>query len=450
MFLDTTKQAYDFNEYAVRKEQLKKMIQDNFGTPIKGKIVLFAAFETDRHVFAQESSFYYITGIQEPGSVLVMDLDSDQSTLYIPHYATSRAAWIHNPIHEKSDQSQLFDIKKVALLGNPCPGYQFHPFFEPDHYVHFMHYIASVIEQGESIFTLYPNNAHEYVEQRSIIERLKKYMPELEPALVDISPLLAQLRRKKSMRELEHMYKAIEITLLAHNAASQAIEHEMTEAEVQASLEYMMIAANAKPAFPSIVGSGKNSTVLHYNANAGTMRNGDLVVVDIGAQYNYYCADITRTYPVSGHFTKRQREVYNIVLDTQEYIANIAKPGMWLNNKNYPEQSLNHLARAYLKERGYDHYFVHGIGHYLGMDVHDVGDYAAPLQPGDIFTIEPGIYIPQESIGIRIEDNYWVVEDQVICLSEGLPKTVEQIEECMQEVDDNDDISTDVDFVDFA
>jgi len=158
------------------------------------------------------------------------------------------------------------------------------------------------------------------------------------------------------------------------------------------------------------------------------MKNDDLVVVDIGAEFEHYCGDITRTYPVSGRFTKRQREIYDIVLECQQYIEMLAKPGMWLSNKDKPEESLNHLAREFFKERGYDQYFLHGLGHFLGLDVHDVGDYSEPLQIGDVITIEPGLYIAQEQLGVRIEDNYWIVEDGVVCLSEHLPKDADEIE----------------------
>jgi Xaa-Pro aminopeptidase len=224
----------------------------------------------------------------------------------------------------------------------------------------------------------------------------------------------------------------------------QAMKDGVLEAEVQASLEYMMIASHARPSFPSIVASGKNGTVLHYNQNSGTVKNGDLVVVDIGAELDNYCADLTRTYPVSGTFTKRQKELYNIVLDTQEHIASLAKPGMWLKNKDKVDKSLHHLAVKFLAQRGYDKYFPHGIGHFLGLDVHDVGDYNVPLHEGDVITIEPGIYIAAENIGIRIEDNYWITKDGAICLSERLPKDADDIERLMQqalsgESDDEDD-----------
>ena len=203
------------------------------------------------------------------------------------------------------------------------------------------------------------------------------------------------------------------------------------ENEIQGMIEFTFTEAGAGIAFPSIVGGGANSTVLHYTENHSVLESGDLVVVDIGASQEHYCADLTRTYPVSGKFTKRQLEIYNLVLETQQYIAELAKPGMWLNNREYPEQSLNHLAHKFIQDRGYGEYFPHGVGHYLGLDVHDVGSYATPLQVGDVITIEPGIYIPLEKLGVRIEDNYWITDKGAICLSEELPKAAVEIEQMM-------------------
>ena len=164
-----------------------------------------------------------------------------------------------------------------------------------------------------------------------------------------------------------------------------------------------------------------------------------MVLVDIGAQMGHYCADISRTYPVSGRFSARQRELYNIVLETQEYVAEQARPGMWLFNAENKAKSLHHLAEKFLESKGLEKYFPHGIGHFLGLDVHDVGDRQRPLQEGDLFTIEPGLYIPKEGIGIRIEDNYWMVKDGVVCLSEDLPKTVDEIEQMMSKSSDDED-----------
>ena len=178
---------------------------------------------------------------------------------------------------------------------------------------------------------------------------------------------------------------------------------------------------------------------MHCTDSNNVLQAGELVIVDIGAEVDYYCADLTRTYPVSGKFSKRQRELYNAVLETQAYIEDLAKPGMFLKNNKEQDKSLHHLAKKFLEPKGLDKYFVHGIGHFLGLDVHDVGDRSRPLQNGDMFTIEPGVYIPEEGIGIRIEDNYFMAKDQVMCLSEELPKDPDSIERMMQEKSPEED-----------
>ena len=284
-----------------------------------------------------------------------------------------------------------------------------------------------------------------YTTTYSTFDYLQKFIPNLSASIIDISSIIAQSRRRKDVSEIEQLYRAVEITELAHEAAVQALKDRVTENEIQASLEYIMTVSQARPSFPSIVAGGRNSTILHYHQNSGTLKNGDVVVVDIGAEYNNYCADLTRTYPVSGTFTKRQKELYQIVLDTQEYIASLAKPGMWLKNKDKVEKSLHHLAVKFLAQRGYDKYFPHGIGHFLGLDVHDVGDYSVPLHEGDVITIEPGIYISEEGIGIRIEDDYWITKDGAVCLSENLPKEVKDIEKMVQEALDENNQESDED-----
>jgi len=382
----------DFSVNSLRRKDLITAIKQEF--PDKdGVVVLFAGFEGDCKQFKQESSFYYLTGIDEPGVVLVIDLQ-ENATLYMPNFGDSRAKWMASPIALTQDNAKNLGLKDIKSLGEACAGYQFNPFFLQPHYQDLLTVLISIVDQGKTIFACNPTNSDHYVEQRLVLERLKEFLPGYMQHVVDIAPLIAKQRRVKDMKEIETLYTAVEITSMAQEAAAKAIEADSLECEVQASLEYIFTAAQAAIAFPSIVASGKNSTILHYMINKSVMKNGDLVVIDIGAQYNHYCADITRTYPVSGTFTKRQKEVYNIVLDTQEYIASIAKPGYWLNNSDHPEKSLNHLARAYLAKKGYEKYFAHGIGHYLGLDVHDVGDYKTPLQEGDVFTIEPGIYIP--------------------------------------------------------
>lgn len=418
--------------YALRRKDLIDAIKNEHAGK-SGLVVLFAAFEQGSERFKQDKTFYYYTGINEPGAVLVIDLNS-KSTLYVPHYFEKRAQWMTVSEALIKRDAKALRMDAVELLGQECPRYELSPYFSEHEYVHMIELLKNIVDKGEAVFVATPDNGYECITTRVTLDYLQKFIPELNKSMVDISPLIAAARRRKDVGEVEHIYRAIEITELAHDSAIQAIKDGALESEVQASLEYMIIASHARTSFPSIVASGKNSTILHYNENSGTMRNGDLVVVDIGAEFNNYCADLTRTYPVSGTFSKRQKELYNIVLQTQEHIALLAKPGMWLKNKDNVDKSLHHLAVKFLAKHGYDKYFPHGIGHFLGLDVHDVGDYSVPLQEGDVITIEPGIYIAQERIGIRIEDNYWITKDGAVCLSENLPKEADDIEHYMQQI----------------
>lgn len=440
--------------YSLRRKDLIEAIKTTFPQVSEGIVVLFAAFEQCNERFRQDKTFYYYTGMNEPGTALVIDLKG-KSTLYLPNCFEKRAQWMTLPTALTNHDVKALGVDAVELLGDECAGYELNPYFAEHEYAHMIALMKNVIHNNGSLFTTAPNNGHEYLHARFTFDHLQKFIPDVQQSLIDISPLIASSRRRKDVGEIERLYRAIEITELAHESAVQAIKDGSLEAEVQASLEYMMIASHARTSFPSIVASGKNGTVLHYNQNSGSLKNGDLVVVDIGAEFNNYCADLTRTYPVSGTFTKRQKELYNIVLETQTYIASLAKPGMWLKNKDKAEQSLHHLAIKFLAKRGYDKYFPHGIGHFLGLDVHDVGNYDIPLQEGDVITIEPGIYIPAESIGIRIEDNYWITKDGALCLSENLPKEADEIEAIVQQAlrgesddEDEDEYEEDEDFND--
>jgi Xaa-Pro aminopeptidase len=430
----------DGSIHQLRRKDLIEAIKQKHGNDVTGIVVLFAAFEAGIERFKQDKTFYYYTGINEPGSAIVIDIQG-ASTLYLANCLEKRAQWMVLPEAIVQKNTKALYVDAIELLGDECAGYTLDSYFSREEYAHLIERIEKAQCAGESLFVAYPDNGYECLQQRFVLNHIQKFIPDLQNSFVDISKLIARGRRRKDLGEIEAIYRAVEVTELAHESAVRVIKNDVAEAEVQASLEYMMIASNARPSFPSIVASGHNGTILHYSENSGTLKDGDLVVIDIGAELHHYCADLTRTYPVSGAFTKRQKELYSIVLETQNYCADLAKPGMWLKNKDKADQSLHHLAQKFLQKRGYDKYFPHGIGHFLGLDVHDVGDYNEPLQEGDVITIEPGIYIPQEGIGIRIEDNYWITKDGVICLSENLPKEADEIEAFVQQAlsDDADD-----------
>ncbi|MFH1461320.1 MAG: aminopeptidase P N-terminal domain-containing protein [bacterium] len=448
----------DYSIFRNRRDQVIDFLNRENTNLSFGAIILFADFESDRSIFRQESSFYYLTGIVEPGAVLLMFLDGSQY-LYLPNYGGVRERWTNTKVKIDKDviqRAKELEFDELRYLGEPVTGYSFNPVFTEKKYMHFLNDLKLFLSSSEpagvtchpgldpgskslkkEIFTLLDlENNSRYFSQIQTFRILLQIFPSLNKITRDLAPVIHFLRRFKSEYEIDLIYKAIQVTSMAHEAAAKVIMPGRIEHEVQAIVESVFIQAGAcGPAFPSIVATGKNTTVLHYIDRDHELCPGDLVVVDIGAEYGYYASDLTRTYPVSGKFTQEQLEIYNIVLNTQKYIESVAKPGMFLNNSKIPEKSLNHLARKYLDNLGFAQYFAHGIGHFLGLDVHDVDTGMYPLASGDVFTIEPGIYIPEKKLGIRIEDDYLMTDDGVVCLSFELPRTAQEIEELMKDID---------------
>ncbi len=422
-----TKKRQEVVQCAVRRASLIKLIKEEYAGK-EGALVLCAGFERDREPFFQDSSFLYFVGLEEPALVLYQPLDA-QAVLYEPAYATDRSVWL--PVKKDAALLTAAEIVEELPLGDAVPGYSTEPLVSELAVKFLTEKFVALVDAGQYLFVPLREVSFESL---MFFKQVVELVPGLKNKLIDISPLIGQLRRKKEMRELEHMYKAIEITAAAQEGAAQMIAPQVTESTVQAAIEYIFAEGQSVRAFPCIVGSGINSTILHYVDNVAVMQKGDLVVIDIGASYNHYAADVTRTYPVSGTFSKRQKEIYQLVLDAQTYIAEAVKPGMYLRNAQFPEESLHHMAAAFFKDHGYGDYFPHGIGHFVGLDVHDVGDVQKPLQPGDVITIEPGLYIREEKLGVRIEDMYWIVQDGEVCLTEGIVKEVEQVEELMKQL----------------
>lgn len=423
--------------YGARRKKLLAAIQEAYPQK-KGKVLLFAPIEIDSQIFLQDSSFYYFSGVSEPATVLMCDSLSG-STLFMPNFGDIREKWIHSQDVINDQTISLLGIDMLRVSGAPLIDYQIFPYFSAQDYSEIIILLQEMVANKQTIFTLYPNDKRQYAQCRQVIDRLLLFVPELIHYIVDISSLVAELRRKKEIIEIEFLYQAVGITQGAFQAAARVLKPGMKESDLQAAIEYIFTEHEARAAYPSIVAGGKRGTILHYHTNNQELKSGDLVLIDAGARYKHYCADITRVFPVSGTFTDRQKELYTIVLETQQHVVEHIRPGVWLFNDKEQDASLQHIALKFLKKKGYDSYFVHGIGHYLGLDVHDVGSRSTPLQEGDVITIEPGIYIPQESIGIRIEDNYWVVQDaEPVCLSEAIPKGVDEIEELVSESFDID------------
>lgn len=257
--------------------------------------------------------------------------------------------------------------------------------------------------------------------------------------------ILDRMREIKSEEELEFLQRAIDITTAAHREAFRSIEPGLHEYEIEAVIEYVFHSRGAEyTGFPSIVGSGENSVILHYGSNRRRMEDGDLVVMDIGAEYRGYSADVTRTVPVSGRFTREQKLIYDAVLEAQEAAIAASVPGASFQDLNAAAAGVlaDHLVSLGLisNTREVQRFFFHGVSHYLGLDVHDAGTYG-PLQPGNVITIEPGLYIPATpgldevwwNIGVRIEDDVLITRTGPVVLSTAAPRTSTEIEQLMTE-----------------
>jgi Xaa-Pro aminopeptidase len=250
----------------------------------------------------------------------------------------------------------------------------------------------------------------------------------------NLRPTVDSLRLVKDADEIARLRTAVNVSVAGHIAAMRAARPGIWEYELEAVVEEAFRGNGAdRVGYPSIVGSGPNSTTLHYDVNRRQTRDGDLVVIDAGAEWGQYTADVTRTFPVNGKFSPRQKAIYDLVLATQRAAFDAARPGVLMRD-------LDQGARAYMREhsgtlcgdRTCDAYFIHGLGHWLGMDVHDAGDYTTPLKAGMVFTLEPGIYLPEEGLGVRIEDDVLMTATGPEWLSAKAPRATDEIERLMQ------------------
>jgi Xaa-Pro aminopeptidase len=366
-----------------------------------GTIVILAAAPDDLVQYEQDDNFYYLTGFTEPDAALMIDGTTTPATeyLFLPPRDFEEERWTGVKLGPGPEAERETGVGNVVSL-----------------------------EDFESEFTRLagtPTTVHTILGREDALSRLQSIVPGAEYA--DAADAIARMRLVKTDDELALLEKAIRITMDAHRAAAARIGPDTMEYEVEAEIEYEFRRNGAeRPAFPSIVGSGPFSTILHYDRNDRRMQEGDLVVVDIGAEYSGYAADITRTYPVNGRFTGRQREIYEIVLNAQKAALAQVRPGARLNGPD----SIHSAARDYIEAAGYGDYFIHGTSHYIGLYVHDVGNTRTDLEPNMVLTVEPGIYIPEENIGVRIEDDVVVTESGYRMLSD-FPREADEIEALM-------------------
>ncbi len=369
--------------------------------------------------FRQDNNFYYLTGLEEPNSWLVLfkpETGPGKAVLYLPERNPMAESWTGPRIGPGEEAVRRTGIKEVRPVTE----------FEQE--------VMARLRSGwalQEYRTLYLQMGQETAQTQELVELAL----ESTRTISDLGVLLGDLRVVKDSVELARLRRAIDITAEAQREAMKATRPGMHEYELEAVIEYVFHARGAeRVGYPSIVGSGPNSVILHHDRNRRRMEEGDLVVVDVGAEFGYYTADVTRTFPVSGKFTERQRAIYELVLGAQKTVIDSIRPGIRV-------AQLEQIARRYMREHSdglcgdmsCDRYFRHGLGHWIGMDVHDVGGYARPLEPDMVLTIEPGIYLADESLGVRIEDDVLVTEDGHEVLSAGAPKTVEEIEALMKE-----------------
>lgn len=425
-------------EYQQRRRELMKRVRDaavktppanpfRRGPLPKPLIVLRGADDPDiEGKFRQSNDFAYLTGVTIPSAVLVLDPDQDREVLYVPPRGSAGdplSAARPGPGPQTAADHGLQRVEPTTSLLGDLFSTIADPLFSA--------------RGGARRVVYYPTTSERADGPDARLERLlRQGAPSAE--FRDIRPFIAALRKVKSPAELELLRKAIAITGTAQIEVAKRLRPGVHEYELEGAILGAFVAGGAaRPGFPSIVGSGPNSTIPHYFANDRRIEDGDLLVVDIGAEYRLYTADITRTFPASGRFTPRQRELYQLVLDAQKAVEAEMKPGktrlsdMTRFTREFLDKSPLRARDQDGDERSLGAFFIHGLGHYLGMDVHDVGGYGDPVQIGEVFTIEPGIYIKSEDIGIRIEDDYVMTENGPEKLSKDIPSDPDEIERLM-------------------
>jgi Xaa-Pro aminopeptidase len=402
-----------------------------------GTVLLFAPPEAEGpnaiYGYRPDSDFYYLSGWTTPGAaLLIVPAVEAKGTDPARPYTEILFLPAHNYVEEKWTGPQLG-------AENPQAG-SITGFDHVEVLDSMRDQLVRLLPQPRAtIYTDVPGPG-EISNSQTPMEWLSRANAfPLGLSLQDVRPLLASLRTYKDAGEVDLIRKAVNASVAAHLAAMHTMKPGTTEREISALMQYEWGKRGCeRPAYAPIVGSGFNSTVLHYSDDSGTIQSGDVVVIDAAGEYSMYASDITRTLPATGKFTPRQREIYDIVLGAQRAAMAAFQSGKSNLRRDKPN-SIHNVAYEYINTHGKDlhgeslgKYFIHGLGHYVGLDVHDAGDYDVPLAPGMVFTIEPGIYIPEEKLGVRIEDMYYVdASGKLIQLTEALPHTADEVEHAM-------------------
>ena len=389
-------------------------------------LILFAGSAPYRsadqvYKFTPNRNFYYLTGINEP-NVIVTILKTEKEaieTVYVEREDELMAKWVGRAI-SKDEASEISGIKSTKYLDE------------------FDSTISSYIDK-RGISKIYLDLERQSInipstKAQDMANTLRVKYPHLK--IKNIFHNIAKLRMVKNDREVELIQKAIGITKEGILAMAKNLTPGMKEYEVEAYFDFKIKSLGASAhAFSTICAAGKNATVLHYEDNNQEAKDGDLILFDLGAEYDYYCSDISRTIPINGKFTDRQKQIYQIVLNAMKEVEKNTKPGLTLAD-------LNNIAKKALakgcmeiglieKEEEIGKYYFHSVGHSLGLDTHDVWIVDSKLEEGAVITNEPGLYIEEEGIGIRLEDDLLVTKDGCINLSKDIPVEIEDIEALM-------------------
>jgi Xaa-Pro aminopeptidase len=414
------------SDYRARREALARKVG--------GVLVLFAATENDGpndlYGFRQDDNFFYLSGLSEPGAALLIASAAEakgdtparaySEILFLPPRNLTQEKWTGPKLGaENPEAPKITGFDRVEDMGQM-----------PDEVVRF------VTGARPALYTDVAVDGETSPSSRPLgfLKRLNAYL-----VSQDVKPMVSELRTTKDAGEIGLIRKAVDASVAAHFAAFKAVKPNANEREISALMQYEWGKRGCeRVAYAPIVGSGYYSTVLHYSDDDKAMKSGDVVVIDAAGEYSMYAADITRTLPINGHFSARQREIYDIVLGAQQAAMAAFQSGKSSITRS-GANSLYQVAYDYINTHGKDlhgqplgQYFIHGLGHYIGLNVHDPDDYSVPLGPGMTFTIEPGIYIPEENLGVRIEDDFLVDKDgKLIKLSEALPSKAEDVEKEM-------------------
>lgn len=428
-------------EFKKRRKQIANIIGTDSIAIIKAKDVCLRNGDAD-YKYRPDSNFYYLTGCHEADSLVVIcpEHESGNDILFCREIDLDNVIW-NGPMLGLTDAKKelLFDSSQdIKSLDSMIP-----VLMEGRDKVYFM--LGSDTEFDKKI-----------VEWTNAVKKEKWAKSQAPHELVSLKPFLDDMRVYKSKDEIKCMQKSANIAAQAHIKMMQTCQPELFEYNLNAEFMRSIVNENSQPSYLPIIGGGDNACILHYVNNNHELKDGDLVLIDAGAECDYYASDITRTFPVNGQYSNAQKEVYNIVLDAHSAALAIVKPG---NHWNEPhEAAVKVIAKGLLdlgllkgdletviKDKMYAQFFMHKTGHWLGLDVHDCGEYSVDslwveLEPGMVLTIEPGIYISSDSkvpekykgIGIRIEDDILVTKDGNKILSDQVPRSIEEIEKLMR------------------